>query len=759
MKRFDLADWRVAFMAVLLIFSLPMSAFAQATQDFDFFEWSAAEDLELPQDIRAALVNDPNSRLLLTGPAPNQDSFLISNGEVRTVTLSGGSPSQRRTWSLPEGVQSGSAALHAGLLYLATPNPSPALWVLDPAAPSSDWQEAAVLPDANVGEVHLSSQGGRLFALSETAAATWDINADKWTVLTPAPEALNNWTSVSAGSAHILFFNRAEAQTRFLVYHVITDQWFYSELQRAPIQVLSAVSGGPGFTLLSANEVTRASLTQPQLGLTMIDYAIIIGLLGSVFLIGLLFSRSSKSTQDYFRSSRAIPWWAAALSIFATSASAITVMAMPAMSFAGNWNYLSIAIYLLIIQIPLYTFIYVPIIRKLNFPSANQYLENRFGLSVRFLGFLGFSLNQILGRGAAILLLPAVAINAIFGLPIIHSILLMGLCTTIFVAMGGFEAVVWTDVLLAVIMVSAIVVSLIFAVLGVEATFSESVDLVQRLDKMAMFDLRLDLSAPVALILFLNSFVTSLGYIGDQNFVQRVQSTKTQKGAKLAAVSQLGVAVPLNFVLFSLGTVLFLYYTSTPQVISPAMPPDGIYPFFAATVLPPGLAGLVVTALLAATISTVSSALSSVSNVVVEDLYRRLNANATDRGCLRLGRWLTVFLGLFATGTALILASLGGLQSIWDLFLTITGLIVGPITGAFVLGIFSRRTNAFGVWSGVVASVAANFVAKTYFDLHSTVFLSVGVFTCIFVGYLASWLAPAPRNDLTGLTLSRDKKL
>lgn len=738
-----------------MIYTIIVPAAAQDSIDFDYFDWSRAEQATLPATLLETLEQDPSAQLLLTGLSANNTAYLVTGSDVQALTIDGDTATPQMTWPLPATVDAPSAALLNGELFLLSSAATPQLWTLDVSSAEASWQPVGVQETPIAGQSSLTALNSRLFVTSDRASVVWDPANTSWTTLSPSPEALAGWTSVGVGSTHIAFFNRLQADTRTLLYHVVTDQWFYADANEERLQVLGTVQASPGFSVVSTDGIFDVAVVQPKAGLRMLDYIIVIGLFSMIFLIGLRYSGRSKSTHDYFRSSKAIPWWAAALSIFATSASAITVMAMPAMSFRGDWTYLTIAIYLVIIQVPLYTFLYVPIIRRLNFPSANQYLENRFGFSVRFLGFLGFSLNQILGRAAAILLLPAVAINAIFGLPIIYCILIMGLCTTIFVALGGFEAVVWTDVFLALIMVAAIVGSLAFAVLGMETTPAESIALIDRLDKLKMFDLRIDFSAPVALVLFLNSLVTSLGYIGDQNFVQRVQSTKTQKGAKLAAVSQLGVAVPLNFVLFGLGTVLFLYYSSRPEILSPAMPPDGIFPFFAATALPPGMAGLVVIALLAATISTVSSALSSTSNIMVEDLYRRLNPNATDASALRLGKWLTVGLGLFATGAAVILSTLSGLQSIWDLFLAVTGLIVGPVTGTFVLGIFSRRTNAAGIWAGVIASIAANFIAKTYFDLHATVFLTVGVFTCIIVGYAASWLFPSPTKDLTGLTIRK----
>ena len=280
-----------------------------------------------------------------------------------------------------------------------------------------------------------------------------------------------------------------------------------------------------------------------------------------------------------------------------------------------------------------------------------------------------------------------------------------------------------------------------------------AMEILDNLDKLKMFNFSLNWKEPVFIVLVLNTFATVLGMIGDQNFIQRVQCTHDEKESRKAVYTQLAVAVPLNLVLFVLGTLLFLFYTTRADTLSPALKADGVYPFFAAQNLPPGLAGFVVVALLAATISTVSSAMNSVANLGVDDVYRRFFPKATDHSCLVLGRILTFGLGIFGTGAALVLANTSGLQSIWDLFMMIPGMILAPITGIFVLGIFSRRANNFGIWVGTAASVAANYYTKTYLDLHALVYLVVGVFSCIIVGYLASFLAPKTRNNLDGLTV------
>ena len=149
--------------------------------------------------------------------------------------------------------------------------------------------------------------------------------------------------------------------------------------------------------------------------------------------------------------------------------------------------------------------------------------------------------------------------------------------------------------------------------------------------------------------------------------------------------------------------------------------------------------------------STLSSALNNVANIGVEDFYRRLSKNATDHSCLVMGKVLTALLGVLGTGGAILLAKTN-LSSIWDLYLTIQGMLFGAFVGFFALGVFTRRANSAGVIVGTIASFAAVHYVKNYTHLHFLIYMVVGVMTCVVVGYLASLVIPSKKRDLTGLT-------
>jgi SSS family solute:Na+ symporter len=425
---------------------------------------------------------------------------------------------------------------------------------------------------------------------------------------------------------------------------------------------------------------------------------------------------------------------------------------MPGKAFATDWVYNSTSIYAVLTLLPLSLFVYMPIARRLKVATANEYLERRFNIYLRVAGSIIWSILQMLGRMATIMLLPAIAISSITGIPIETSIIIMGVVTTCYVFLGGLEGVIWTDVLQAIVMISAVVICAVWALTGLDMNASEAWTNIQTAEKLHVFDWEMSLVEPCVAILFMNILITSLGTIGDQNFIQRVQCTPNEKEAKKAVIMQMAVAVPLNCILFALGTILFLFYLERPEALSPAIKSDGIFPLFAAQNLPIGLAGLVIAAILAATMSTLSSAINSVANLGVEDFYRRFKRDASDHGCLVLGKVLTACLGVFGTVAALYLANTD-LTSIWDLYFVVLGMLLGAITGIFTLGIFTKRANSTGVMIGAIASLAATYYVRYYTHMHFLAYPMVGVVVCYVVGYLTSIIFPGKQKDITGLTV------
>lgn len=624
---------------------------------------------------------------------------------------------------------------------------------------SAEWVECEGSPDLGDAPVLvLQSKNIYIAGAGEEGALLYryDPLGKLWKELAPSGEDMRGFigTANGKGHSHTIFLNGNEADNRMLAYHSIFDQWFQVGTLPRELQVTAIendASDENTFVVFADSGALEVTAILKPTKYHWLNHVVVASLLLAIIGIGAFMSRREKSGNDYFRAGNRIPWWAAGLSMFAAMASAISLMSMPSNGFAENWIYFSISIFTVLIQLPIILIYYVPLARRLKVSTANEYLERRFGLPARMLGFVFFTLTQVLIRVGSILLLPSLALNAIFGLPLQTCILIMGGVTILFVTLGGLEAVVWADVLQAIVMVSAIVICALWVLFSLDLVPAEAMAILKDYDKLQLFDWRMDLSSPVVIVLAANILAFALGMIGDQNFIQRVQCTHNENESRKAMITQLAIAVPLNLILFTLGTLLFLYYFTKPDVLSPAMDAQGVFPFFAAQNLPIGLPGVVVAALLAATMSTVAGALNSVANLGVEDVYRRFNKDVSDHQCLVLGRVLTIGFGIVGTSFAL-WRSFSPMGSVWNLTFELMGAVTAPLTGMYVLGIFTKRAHNIGVWVGALFSVASYFIAKEYMHLNSLAYLPFCMGVSIVVGYVASMIIPGRQVDLTGLT-------
>lgn len=722
----------ISFSLFFIVCAMSSASLAMASDHskFDYFHWGAKVDV--PEYVQEFKRKNPESLFISLRSEDEKALFILKSREIWLVEDGEDRKDGIEVSTVPDSIDISSAHYFDNKIYFGPSN-------LDTVIHSFDilegiWGKIENAPTLEVGQPVISNIGNFLLLFTKDVAYKYNFKNKEWKQFSPPKESLGGMPSVVIGDNHLLFVNPKEP-SRGAVYYIIPDKWYSVQLDFSEFH--GDISDN-NVSVVVDDGILIGKSTLPSRSLHPLDYIVILIAFIIILGVGILSSSKNSSSDEYFRAGRTVPWWAAALSIFATSASAITMMSMPAMAFYGDWSYLTIAIYMVLIQVPLFVYFYVPLIRKLNLSSANEYLERRFGVGIRTLGFISFSLNQIFGRMAAILLLPAIALNSLFGFPLNSSIAIIGVATTIFVTVGGFRAVIWTDVVLALIMIVAVVLCLGFALNGIELSYSEAKSTLLELDKLHMFEFSSDIAAPLAVFLFINSLFTSLSFIGDQNFVQRVQATSSLAASKRASVAQVLVGAPLNFLLFVLGTLIFLYITTRPEVISPQMKPDGIYPFFAAITLPAGGVGIVIMALLAATISTVSSALNSVSNLCIEDVFKRYKPDVSQTGIVVIARVLTILLGLLGTFIALLLANNDSLISVWNLFLAITGMIISPIAGAFILGVFTRRANTKGAWVGVFSALFANIITYNYVEIHPTAFLIIGVLVCVVMGYLAS---------------------
>lgn len=197
--------------------------------------------------------------------------------------------------------------------------------------------------------------------------------------------------------------------------------------------------------------------------------AVIIYLLAMLF-IGVYFTkRASQSTNSFFTASGRLPSWVVGFSIYATTLSAITFMSTPEKAFLTDWSYIAGNIAIVAI-IPLLIYFYVPFFKKLKVTSAYEYLEARFGPSIRVIGSLLFVVYH-LGRVAIVIYLPTLAITSVSDMNPYIVASLVGLLCILYTFLGGFEGVVWSDFIQGVILLGGALVIIILGVVNIKGGF------------------------------------------------------------------------------------------------------------------------------------------------------------------------------------------------------------------------------------------------------------------------------------------------
>jgi len=490
-----------------------------------------------------------------------------------------------------------------------------------------------------------------------------------------------------------------------------------------------------------------------------LNWTVLGGYLLAILLMGLYFSRREKSTDDFFLAGRRIPWWAAGLSIVGTGLSAITFMSFPGKAYAGNWLHFTGNLVPILI-VPIVILFYLPFYRRLNVTTAYEYLEKRFNLAARLVGGLLYICFQFL-RMAVILYLPALALHTVAGLDIYACILAMGLLCTVYTVLGGVEAVIWTDVLQVVVLMGAAIVCLGIIAGQVDGGFGAVVSKGMAAGKFRAANFTWDPKTGALWLFIVGRFFGDfMPNTADQGVIQRYLTVPDLKSARRAAwVGGLSV-IPVSLVFFSLGTALWVFYQSRPELIPADLQNDQILPLFMVQQMPAGIAGLAIAGLFAAAMSSVDSSMNSVSAVVTTDAYRRFRPQTSEQNCLKLARWVTGLTGLVGTVAALVMASYADqFKSTWDLFLYILFWLGSPLAGMFVLGIFTRRANGLGVCIGASAGAIGILLVMNFTELHGMLYPVVGLGGCVVTGYLASLVLPAPKpRDLSGLTIHTTDK-
>ncbi len=572
----------------------------------------------------------------------------------------------------------------------------------------------------------------------------------------PAP-ALGDVIAPSGQAFRLMATRSAPTELILYSYHEITDTWAPLGQVALPGEPTTLQPADRGFVVTVATDQgprlyhLEAVLTRSTLPLT--DWIIIAVYLAAMLGVGWFCYRQEQrqkaTTEEYFLAGRNVPWWAAGVSLYATGTSALSFIAIPAFSFATNWLYLGQQ-FLGVLGLFYVATKIIPVLRRLNLTSIYAFLELRFHPSIRLMSSALTIAFQLIGRLSIVLYLPALAISAVTGANVVACIVLMGVVTTAYTLIGGMKAVIWTDVIQVIVMIGGALFAIGYIVHGIDGGLPQMLALTSAAQKTHMFDFRLDLTIPTVWAIALVVLTDIPTWPREQVMMQRVFATKDDRSARSSVLTLAAILLPGTFLFYAIGTALWAFYKTHPSHLNPLIDTDATFPVFIAAELPVGITGLIIAGLFAASMSTLSSGLNSVATLTSVDFYERLVKQAKPETSLRLAYGVTIFSGLVSTAVA-VLFSFFDIKSMFDAGLQLTAMLGGGFAGTYALGLFTRRATWQGALIGTAASIATAVLLR---DAVSPILLNpAAVAACMIVGYLASFAFPAPRQDLTGLTV------
>ncbi len=543
-----------------------------------------------------------------------------------------------------------------------------------------------------------------------------------------------------------------------LIYNTITDTWAYTTqdscFAKAGATLVAyenhlLLVGGESKPGIRSNETIDIAIgSQQQFG--WLNWTILIAYLLLMLLLGFYFMKKERGGNDFFKGGGRIPWWAAGISIYATMLSAITYMAYPAKAYATNWTYYPMLITILLVSFPVIKY-YLPFFRRLNVTSAYEYLELRFNAATRLMASALFIIFMI-ARMALVLYLPSLALTAVTGINIYTCIILMGVITIIYCTMGGVEAVVWGDVIQGFILVGGALLAAGYLIFSTKGGFNGFIEIATTDHKMQLIDWSFDFTKATFWVVILGGIANNLiSYTSDQTVIQRYLTTKDEKSAKHSILMNGIMSVAVSILFFVIGTGLYTFFKTHPTQMDITMgKTDAIFPFFMMSQLPAGLAGLLIAAIFAATMSTISSNINSVATAFSVDFYKRRHETASDRKMLLVARYACIISGIIGIGIALLMAT-WDIYSLLDFFQEILGLLSSGLGGLFVMGIFFPRISAKSALIGFVCGIITVFGFKYFTNVNLLLYGCIGMTVSVIVGFISSF-AFSNEKTCKGLT-------
>lgn len=491
----------------------------------------------------------------------------------------------------------------------------------------------------------------------------------------------------------------------------------------------------------------------------VIDLLVVVAYLAGTTAFGLWVGRKQKNATSYFVADRDIPWWAVMFSVVASETSALTFISIPGLAYAGNLGFLQVCAGYILGRIVVATLL-LPRYFAGNLVTAYTLLETRFGTATRRFTAIIFLATRGLADSVRVFA-TAIPLALIIG-PVMPreylmptAILVLGLLTVVYTYKGGMRAVVWTELIQAGVYLLGGASAIVLLGMSTVGGWRGILNAAGAAGKLQFVDFSLTLSNPHTIWsgLIGGAFLAMASHGTDQLIVQRLLSARSLRDAQRAIIGS-GIVVFFQFILFLMvGLGLWAAYGTRTFATT-----DEIFPTFIVEQMPHGLLGLIVAAIVAATMSTHSGAINSLAATTTHDIYLPLTKrSADDPLTLRAGKRFALAWGTVLTFGALLFPE--GRTPVVVIALSIASFTYGALLGGFFLGIFVKRAQQrdaiLGMSVGLTAMALVVFakiigtaipvLAPLLHPFESVAwpwYVLIGTTVTVLTGTLSSWMTP-----------------
>lgn len=490
----------------------------------------------------------------------------------------------------------------------------------------------------------------------------------------------------------------------------------------------------------------------------------ILGILAIGLWAGISHRRKSKANAagEYFLAGKTLKWPAIGLALFATNISTVHLVSLAQSGFDSgllNGNFEWMAAFTLI----LLSLFFVPFYIKSGVATLPDFLEKRYDRSSRDWLAVISVVSAIIIHIAFSMLAGGIVLKTLFGLNMYVSVIVICIITAIYTIIGGLKAVVVTESIQTVVLLTgAFIIS--YAAFNKMGGWEPMTDVLKNkgeMDKLSMLRPHGDSSGMPWYTVFLGYPILGIWYwCADQTIVQRVLGAKDENHARVGPLFCGFIKILPVFIFVLPGLFAYtLVQTGHLDVTSLGLDDKGnvnskgIYTLMITQLLPSGLIGVLVAALLSGLMSQVSGALNSISTMVSYDMYQRYRPGASDKQLIRIGKIAAGIALVFSLG---LLPLLNRYESIFSGINDIIAHIAPPITCVFLLGVFWRGASAqsakLTLWIGSILGVVVFAINKIFPEtlIGHIPFMMMAFYlfcTCVVIQVSFSYIYPVQHTE------------